>query len=913
MTSEPTSTNTHTQTTDETTGRYPFQATERKWQKKWAEAGVYRTTEGGDKPKYYVLDMFPYPSGSGLHVGHCKNYVPGDVVARFMHMRGYNVLHPMGWDAFGQPAEQDAIKRNVNPRSVVPVLAAEYKRQMSLLGIGYDWSREINSTSPEYYRWNQWAFLRMFDRGLAYRANAPVNWCPNENTVLSNEEVDDGKCWRCGATVVKKPMLQWFLKITDYADKLLEGLDRIDWPEGVKTQQRDWIGRSEGCEFDIRVAGHEDAAVRVFTTRVDTVYGMSFVVLSPEHPLTDRITTPEQRTEVDAYRERAARLSDVDRMAENRERTGVATGARGINPVSGQHVPIYIADYVLTGYGTGAIMAVPAHDERDFDFARRYGLPTPVVIVATAAEAEADDCAVGGADLTAAFVSKAGYTVNSDRYSGLPAKMAARRIAEWMESEGIGVRKINYRLRDWLLSRQRYWGTPIPIIHCADCGATPVPYDQLPVILPDVENYKPAPDGSSPLATIDSFVNTTCPRCGGPARRETDTMAGTVDSSWYFLRFTSPHEDREPWDRTAADYWMPVDRYIGGREHAVSHLLYSRFFTKFFYDEGLISVDEPFSNLRNQGMLLAQTPVDADSPDKHWIKRSELPGFDLAAWVARWEREGRFPAERVTKDSNTDERHVHPVNVEFQWLKMSKSKENAVTPDEIAETYGSDSLRLYILFEAPFEDSIQWSEERMTGVFRFANRVWDTVSAVAPTFDAAWPDHVPAATTPEERALRRRTHQTIAKLTDDLTGFRFNTAVSALMIHADALRRYVQSQGPTSPAASEGAVALVKLLAPLAPHIADELWERLSGGTAGYLYNEPWPVADPSVAAEDEVTIVVQINGKLAERLTLPADADAKQTESAALDAPKVRAAAEGKTIRKVIVVPGRLVNVVIG
>jgi leucyl-tRNA synthetase len=902
--------NNTTGSAEDAPSRYPFQAVERKWQQRWSESGVYRTTEDAEKPKYYVLDMFPYPSGSGLHVGHCKNYVPGDVVARFMHMRGHNVLHPMGWDAFGQPAEQDAIKNNVNPRTVVPMLAAEYKRQMSLLGIGYDWDREINSTSPEYYRWNQWAFLRMYEKGLAYRKNAPVNWCPNENTVLANEDVNDGRCWRCDAIVEKRDMRQWFLKITAYAEKLLEGLDRIDWPEGVKTQQRDWIGRSEGVEFDIPVTG-QDARVRVFTTRVDTVYGMSFVVLSPEHSLVDSITTDEQRGHVSAYREKAARLSDIDRTAEGRERSGVFTGAYGINPVSGHRLPIYIADYVLTGYGTGAIMAVPAHDARDFDFARRYDLPTPIVIVAT--EAETAQPPIDGSGLNEAFISKEGFTVNSDRFSGLPAKIAARRIAEWMESEGIGVRRTNYKLRDWLVSRQRYWGTPIPIVHCASCGEVPVPYENLPVILPDVENYKPTDDGRSPLAAIPEFVNTTCPRCGGAAQRETDTMAGSVDSSWYFLRFTSPRDNNEAWDRAAADYWMPVDRYLGGREHAVGHLLYSRFFTHFFFDEGLISVDEPFASLRNQGMLLAETTIDADSTDKHPIKRSELVNFDFNTWLARWKKEGTFSAERLAIDAETGGRRIEPVAVDFAWLKMSKSKENAVTPDQMAEKYGSDSLRLYILFEAPFEDTIQWSEDRMTGVFRFANRVWDVVTNIAGVYDPDWAEKIDnAAADAPQKELRRRTHQAIMKVTDDISEFRFNTAVSALMIHSDILRKHVQKHGADSPAVSEAAATLIKLLSPLAPHIADELWEQI-GRSGTYLYNESWPVADPAIAAEDEITLVVQINGKLVERLTLSADAGVQTCESAALEAPRVKAALEEKTIRKIIVVPGKLVNIVAG
>ncbi len=908
--------------------RYPFAQIEHKWQKRWADTGVYHTTEAGDRPKYYVLDMFPYPSGSGIHVGHCRNYVPGDVIGRTMHMRGFNVLHPMGWDAFGQPAEQDAIKNNVNPRTVVPMLADTYRQQLSVLGIGYDWSREINSTDPEYYRWNQWAFLLLLERGLAYRKNAPVNWCPEDNTVLSNEEVVDGRCWRCGATVVKKDMLQWFFKITEYGEKLVEGLDRIGWPEGVKTQQRDWIGRSEGVEFDLRVEGKEEGTVRVFTTRVDTVFGMSFVVLSPEHPLVATVVTDDRRAEVDAYRARAASLSDVDRTAEGRERTGVFTGAYAVNPVNGHRVPVWIADYVLAGYGTGAIMAVPAHDERDFDFARRYDLPTPVVIVREGEEPQASE------DLTAAFIEKdRGVTVNSGGFSGLPCKLAARRIAEWMEGEGIGVRRVNFRLRDWLVSRQRYWGTPIPVIHCPSCGIVPVPLGQLPVVLPDVENYKPGPDGRSPLSAIPEFVHVKCPVCDRDAERETDTMAGSVDSSWYFLRFTSPHDRTAAWDRAAADYWMPVDRYIGGREHAVGHLLYARFFTKVFHDAGLISADEPFQNLSNQGMLTALTPVDADSDERHAIKPEALPGYD-ATWIERWQKEGTFTAGRLMKDNESGGERIEPTTIDFAWLKMSKSKGNAVTPDAMAAKYGADALRLYVLFVSPFEDTIQWNEDAMNGTSRFLNRVYDVASEIAPAFDPSWPARLAAdgsggasaALSGDERTLRRRTHQTITKLTDDIAGFNFNTAVSALMIHADALRKFVaaHADGVASPAAHEAIDVLVRLLAPLAPHIADELWEKLGhGGSAGsgsnanarpaFLYNTPWPVADPTVAAEDEMTLVVQINGKVREKLTLPTAtaADSAACEAAALSAPKIADELAGRTPKKVIVVPGKLVNIV--
>jgi leucyl-tRNA synthetase len=883
--------------------RYPFRDIEKKWQGRWAEQGVYRTTEGGEKPKYYVLDMFPYPSGSGLHVGHCKNYVPGDVVARMMHMQGRNVLHPMGWDAFGQPAEQDAIKRNVNPRQVVPLLAKEYKRQFNLLGIGYDWDREINSTDPSYYKWNQWAFLLLLEHGLAERRNAPVNWCVNESTVLANEEVVDGKCWRCDGPVTKRDLPQWFFKITSYGDKLLEGLDRIDWPEGVKTQQRDWIGRSEGAEVRFNVQGTSDA-LTVFTTRPDTLWGATFMVVAPEHPIVDAITAPEQAAAVKAYREQAAKTADIDRTAEGREKTGVFTGGYAINPVNGQSIPIWIADYVLMGYGTGAIMAVPAHDQRDFEFARTFGLPV-VLVYATEPGQSADT-------MTEAFATGGTFRAElNSPFTGEPnTKDTVKKVIQWLEAQGTGEGRINFRLRDWLVSRQRYWGTPIPMVHCAACGVVPVPVEQLPVLLPDVENYKPGPDGRSPLAQIPEFVNTTCPKCGGAAQRETDTMAGSVDSSWYFLRFTSPHDDAHPWNRAAADYWMPVDMYIGGREHAVGHLLYARFFTKVFYDAGLISVDEPAQVLKNQGMLLGLTTVDADTKDKKPVKPEEFVGYDRDAFLARWEQEGKFTAERLVQPKDEPER-IEPITVEYQWLKMSKSKGNSVTPDEIAEKYGADALRLYILFEAPFEDTIQWSEERMSGTFRFLNRVWDVVMEIATVFDTDYASKLPAATKDEERALRRRTHQAIAKVSDDIANQRFNTAVSEMMKTSDTIRKFVQAHGAFSPAAHEAAFSLVKLLAPMAPHIADELYARL-GYTDTFLYNEPWPVADSAVAAEEEITLIVQVNGKLRDRLTVAADADVQTCEALALGSPKIREETNGKTVRKVIVVPGKLVNIVV-
>jgi leucyl-tRNA synthetase len=889
--------------------RYPFREIERKWQGRWADAGVHRATEGSDRPKYYVLDMFPYPSGSGLHVGHCKNYVPGDVVARMMHMRGYNVLHPMGWDAFGQPAEQDAIKRGVNPRAVVPVLAKEYRRQMDLLGIGYDWDREINSTDPEYYRWNQWAFLLLYRRGLAYRDDAPVNWCVNESTVLANEEVNDGRCWRCDGPVVKRNLPQWRFRITEYAEKLLEGLDRIGWPEGVKTSQRDWIGRSEGAEVRFALDGH-DETLTVFTTRPDTLWGATFMVLAPEHPLIERITTPDRRAAVDAYREQAARATEMDRTAEGREKTGVATGAFAVNPVNGEKIPVWIADYVLMGYGTGAIMAVPAHDGRDFEFARKFGLPV-VLVYADSPDQTSDaltEAVPTGGTFRAALASP---------FAGEPNnKETVKKVIAWLESQGSGVGRVNYKLRDWLVSRQRYWGTPIPMIHCPTCGVVPVPEADLPVVLPDVENYKPTSDGRSPLAAISDWVNVPCPECGSAAQRETDTMAGSVDSSWYFLRFTSPRDSEQPWDRSAADYWMPVDLYLGGREHAVGHLLYARFFTKVFYDAGLVSADEPAATLRNQGMLLGMTAVEKvpnpDDPKKSEykaIKPEELIGFDFDVWVARYEQGGPFEAERVLKPLNEPER-IEPVRVEFQWLKMSKSKGNSVTPDEIAEKYGADALRLYILFEAPFEDTIQWSEERLIGTFRFLNRVWDAITGIAPSYDPRWAERVGEATSEDEKTLRRRTHQTARKLTEDVPNLAFNTSVAELMKFSDVLRKFVAAHGASSPAVSEAANYLVRTLAPLAPHAADELWERL-GHSNAFLYDEPWPAWDATVAAEEEILLVVQVNGKLRDRVTLPAGADNAAHEAAALASDKVRESLAGLTVRKTVVIPGKLVNLV--
>jgi leucyl-tRNA synthetase len=829
--------------------KYDFRSIEKRWQERWHADDLFRTPEDRTRPKFYGLDFFPYPSGDGLSVGHCRNYVPSDVFCRYRRMRGDNVLHPMGWDAFGLPAENEAIRRRSHPKKTVPQYVANYKRQMNLLGLSYDWSREINSSEPEYYRWTQWFFLLLYRRGLAYRSAAPANWCPSCATVLANEEVHDGACWRCGAEIEKKDLPQWFFRITEYADRLLEDLKLVDWPESIKLMQTNWIGRSVGVEFDMPIVGH-DAAMRVFTTRVDTVFGVSFAVLAPEHPLVAQITAPDRREEVEEYVRKSRRVSEIDRMSTERERDGCFTGAFAVNPVNGQEVPVYVADYVLLSYGTGAIMAVPAHDARDFDFARRYGLPAPVVIAPEGWD---------GRPLQEAHTGE-GVMVNSGQFSGMRNTEGAEAIADWMEQRGIGQRRVNYRLRDWLISRQRYWGAPIPIVHCPSCGEVPVPEEQLPVLLPDVENYEPPGDGRSPLAAIPEFVNTACPECGGPAQRETDTMGGFACSSWYFLRFADPHNDRAPFDREKVEYWLPVDLYVGGAEHAVMHLLYARFWTKVMYDAGLVPFVEPFTRLKNQGMLLAPDPKN--------------PGV---------------------------------------LVKMSKSKFNVVTPDEMAEKYGADALRVYELFVAPFEDTVPWSEDGINGCWRFLNRVYRVVAERPGSFVPGWKASVRQETVSEEaRALARKTHQTIVKVTKDIEDFAFNTAVAALMELTNQIYDFVNAKDGLRypcPVWSEAVETLILLLAPMAPHLADELWQMI--GREGYTYHAPWPEADPEVAKADVLTIVVQVNGKVRDKISVDADAGERELERLALESPKVQAALQGRPVRKVIVVPGRLVNVV--
>jgi leucyl-tRNA synthetase len=877
------------------TEAYDPKQIEPKWQQRWQAARLFRTQDDPNKPKCYVLAFFPYPSGDGLSVGHCRNYIPCDALARLMRMRGYNVLHPMGWDAFGLPAENEAINKGSHPKQTVPRYVANYKRQMTLIGLSYDWEREINSSQPDYYKWTQWWFLQLYKRGLAYRANAPVNWCSRCRTVLANEEVEGGKCWRCGTFVEKRDMPQWFFKITAYADRLLEDLDEVDWPEGIKQMQRHWIGRSEGVEFEMAIQGRPDLKFRVFTTRIDTVFGVTFAVLAPEHPLVDAITTPEQRAAVEEYRERARRLDEATRLSAERERTGVFTGAYAINPVNSEPVPVYVADYVLMTYGTGAIMAVPAHDERDFDFARKYELPIRTVIT--------PDGSVPDPDETPECYTGDGVMVNSGAFSGLPNREGMERLGEWFEARGLGERKVNYRLRDWLISRQRYWGAPIPIVHCPACGEVPVPEDQLPVLLPDVEAYQPSGTGESPLANIPEFVNTSCPQCGQPARRETDTMGGFACSSWYFLRFCDPHNDAEPFAQDKVRYWMPVDYYVGGAEHAVMHLLYARFWTKVGYDAGFVPVKEPFYRLRNQGMVLALTPYRPPREDETL-------------------REGEVGI-LVRRDQLEQMREDEKAQLFWQWEKMSKSRYNVVTPDEIVERYSADTLRLYELFVAPFDTAIEWKEEGVKGMYRFLGRVWRLMREVRPCFVRDWrPILNESCQTPEcpldepARKMRQRTHASLKKIAADVPDFKFNTAVATLMEWFNHLEDYWRgvNQQPCCADAmavvSEAVECFILALSPFAPHIADELWEAY--GFEGFTLQQPFPQHDESLARADEFEMVVQVNGKLRDRIVVPADISREAMERLALESPRVQAHLQGKSPRKVIVVPGKLVNIVV-
>jgi leucyl-tRNA synthetase len=805
---------------------YDHKAIEARWQARWEADQVFAATPDESRPKFYNVAMYPYPSGD-LHVGHLRNYTYIDLITRYKMMQGYNVLSPMGWDSFGLPAENRAIETGVHPRESVEGQIKAMKRHFAQLGAGFDWSRELASHWPSYYRWDQWLFLELFDRGLAYKQEAPVNWCPNDQTVLANEQVVDGCCERCGAEVEKRNLAQWFFKITDYADRLLDDLDMLDeWPDRVRTMQRNWIGRSHGASFTLQVDG-TDHSFEVFTTRPDTIFGMTFAVLSPEHPLVEELIAGSSvEEEARAYIKEAGRATEIERMSEG-DKTGVFIEHHALNPVNGLKVPLYIADYVLMGYGTGAIMAVPGQDQRDWDFATKYGID----IIRTVDP---------GGDFDGEAYVGDGETINSDFLDGLGRDDAIARIIEWLEREGIGKGTIQYRLRDWLISRQRYWGSPIPIVTCPDCGLVPVPEDQLPVMLPNVAEY--APKGQSPLAVVEEWVATSCPACGGGARRETDTMDTFVDSSWYFFRYTDPDNEERIFDPEKAAYWMPVDQYIGGVEHAVLHLLYARFVTKFLFDIGLSTVEEPFSRLFTQGMIT------------------------------------------------------------LNGAKMSKSKGNVIPPDGYYEDFGADAMRLFELFVGPPTDDAVWNDNGVAGTARFLDRVWKMRSGVE-----RFSDRPEGAA---DRELIAETHRTIKKVTDDLDRFHFNTTVSSLMTLANLFGDYL-ADDPRQETFEAAYEAMIRMLAPAAPHIAHELWELT--GHDSLLALEPWPVWDPNLIERAQVTMVVQVNGKLRERIEVDSDIAASDAERLAVSAEKVQPWIDGQEIRKVIVREPNLVNIVVG
>jgi leucyl-tRNA synthetase len=960
--------------------RYNPKEIEPKWQATWAENKIYEASEDPSKPKRYILEYFPYPSGAAMHVGHVRNYTIGDVIARHARMQGMNVLHPMGWDAFGLPAENYAIKTGISPQQAIAENTGKFKQQLMTMGFSYDWSREFASSDPEYYRWTQWFFLLLYKRGLAYRKESAQWWCPVDKTILANEQVENGRCWRCGSEVEKKTLKQWFFKITDYADRLAKDLDEIDWSESIKSMQRNWIGRSTGAEIRFNVVGFSED-ITVFTTRPDTLYGATFMVLAPEHPLLDAIVPESHKQQVSNYQQKARNKSDIERQETNREKTGVFTGAYAVNPINNEQIPIWTADYVLSGYGTGAIMAVPAHDERDYAFAKAFDLPVTFVVEPTFGEAQGDDIQsekiyailrnprnqtavvldwgprhknYGGSMLIGGTVEdgeehvvtaereireETGYTnftfvkeaefkghgyfysntknanyhasgkamlfdlvdetreegnldegeknkftvtwqplekiaamlddgthaamyrylvldepyhgegvmINSGPYDGLSSSEAREKIVADLAEKQLGQEKVNYRMRDWLISRQRYWGAPIPMIHCPKDGIVPVPEDQLPVVLPELKSFEPSGDGRSPLANVAEFVNTTCPACGGFAERETDTMDGFACSSWYFLRFADPHNTEQAFDGKKAQFWLPVDDYIGGAEHAVMHLLYARMWTKVMQDAGMIDFGEPFKSLRNQGMILA--------PDGQ---------------------------------------------------KMSKSKGNTIQPDELIDQgYGADSIRIMELFIGPWNQSANWSVEGMGGSYRFLQRIWNLVQEQLQAGEAQGNEDGAAV-----KGLQRAVNKAVKKVSDDLADMGFNTSIAALMELTNDLYKSKTELPMGSPLWRDSLETVLKLLAPFAPHMTEELWSQL--GHTSSIHLSTWPTYDEQFLVEDTVTIAVQVNGKLRGTVQAPAGTDqAAATELARVDA-KIAANLEGKEIVKAIYVPGKLLNFVV-
>jgi len=826
---------------------YNPQEIELKWQKIWEEKKLFKTQEDNSKPKYYVLEMFPYPSGR-IHMGHVRNYSIGDVVARVKKMQGFNVLHPMGWDAFGLPAENAAIKRNTHPAKWTYENIAYMKKELKRLGYSYDWDREIATCHPKYYRWEQLFFLKLLEKGLAYRKKSPVNWCPKCNTVLANEQVEEGLCWRCSSVVEQKELEQWFLRITDYAEELLKDLEKLQggWPEKVLIMQRNWIGKSEGAEIEFALEGSEKK-IKVFTTRPDTLFGATFMSLAPEHPLVEElIANSPNKQAVEEFIQKTKALDKIKRTSEDLEKEGVFTGRYCLNPVTGQKMPIYVANFVLVEYGTGAVMAVPAHDQRDFEFAQKYSLPLKIVIQPEGEKLQEET-------LKEAYTGP-GYLVNSGQFDGLFNEEAKVKITEYLAQKGLGQKTVNYRLRDWNISRQRYWGAPIPVVYCDSCGIVPVKEEDLPVVLP--LEVKTKPDGKSPLPECKEFLETTCPRCGQKARRETDTMDTFVESSWYFARYTAPRLEDKPFDPRALKYWLPVDQYIGGVEHAILHLLYSRFFVKVLRDLGFMELDEPFSNLLTQGMVL--------------------------------------------KDG----------------AKMSKSKGNVVDPDEMIQKYGADTVRLFCLFAAPPEKDMEWSDQGIEGSFRFLNRLWRLVQELKPVLKPVGPAYKldRESLSSEAKELLYKEHYTIEKVTKDLENkFQFNTAIAAIMelvnllyLSKDKLKDSEQGKLLLSSSIS----TVLTLLYPIVPHICEELWQEIGYTTT--LAESRWPEALKEALVQDNLVIVVQVNGKLRGKLEIPANTPEEEIKTLALQEENVQRHIAGKTVVKTIVVPKKLVNIVV-
>ena len=818
--------------------KYNFSEIEKKWQTKWAEGDVFKVTEDPDKEKYYVLEMFPYPSGK-LHMGHVRNYSIGDVLARFKKMKGFNVLHPMGWDSFGLPAENAAIKHGVEPSKWTWENIGEMREQLKELGLSYDWDREVATCHPDYYKWMQWIFIQFYKKGLAYKKENPVNWCPSCQTVLANEQVVDGKCERCKTLVGKKDLSQWYFKITDYAERLLDNLEKLPgWPNKVKLMQKNWIGKSIGAEVTFEIDGF-DKGLDVFTTRPDTLYGVTYMVMAPEHPyLKELVAGSEYEEPVNAYVDKVQHMSDIERTSTTNEKTGQFTGRYAINPLTGKKVPIFISDYVLMDYGTGAIMAVPAHDQRDFDFAKKFDLEIIPVV-------DSDDPEVDVYDLKAAFAAE-GTMINSEMFNGMNNKEAIEKIIDYLEEKKIGKKSINYKLRDWLISRQRYWGTPIPMIHCDDCGWVPEKEENLPVLLPADVQF--TGKGESPLATSKTFVNTTCPVCGKPARRELDTMDTFLDSSWYFLRYCDPKNADAPFSKEKVDYWMNVDQYIGGVEHAILHLMYARFFQMALYDLGLVSTEEPFKNLLTQGMVI--------------------------------------------KDG----------------AKMSKSLGNVVSPTEIIDKYGADTARLFILFAAPPERELDWSDKGVEGSFRFINRVYRMVYDFSQNYS-----EVPESYEISGEADKNMAYwlnYAIKKVSDDIgERFNFNTAISTIMELVNEMYRY--KEGTVNPGLFGAAIKdLIIMLAPFVPHVTEEMWEHL--GYEGSVHDQNWPEYDEKALVKDTVEIVVQVNGKIKEKLDIAGGLSREEMEKTAMENEKVKGLIEDKNVVKVIAVPGKLINIVV-